>query len=203
VPFFVAVFREIEPSRLEATLATIRADLAASRRLHPARRDARVFQRLNYPTHLVEIAEWDTPADYEHLRQTARYQEALASGSRPARVEHLTRLRLFARMSVPATVAGCVLLTVPARSAVALEAFILGDVRHGVEAAAGLVTHEVYRVEPEAGRLLVVHSWRTIEDLERFRAGDRRQYDAALRELGVTTERLTAVVAVELSRLDG
>jgi quinol monooxygenase YgiN len=202
VPFFVAVFREVPADRLDAVLAAIRGDFAASRRLHPGRRGTRLFQRLNYPTHLLEIAEWDGPAEYEQLRRTARYQVATVQADPPARIEYLARLRLFARMSAPAAVVGCVILTCPREHADALEAYILGDVRHSIEAAPGLVTHEVYRMGPTSERLLVVHSWRTMNDLERFRAGNRRQYDVKLNQLGVTTERLTNVVAAELSRLD-
>jgi heme-degrading monooxygenase HmoA len=202
VPFFVAVFREVPAVRLDEVLATIRGDFAASRRLYPGRRGMRLFQRLNYPTHLLEIAEWDSLAEYEQLRRTARYQAATVQADPPARIEYLTRLRLFARMSAPAALVGCVILTVPREHADALEAYILNDVRRGVERAAGLVTHEVYRMGPTSGRLLVVHSWRTMEDLERFRAGDRPRYEETLRKLKVTTERLTNVVAAELSRLD-
>ena len=202
MPFFVAVFREVPADRLDEVLAAIRGDFAASRRLHPGRRGTRLFQRLNYPTHLLEIAEWDSLAEFEQLRRTARYQAATVQADPPARIEYLTRLRLFARMSVPAAVVGCVILTSPRVHADALEGFILNDERQGVEAAAGLVTHEVYRMGPTSERLLVVHSWRTMDDLERFRASDRRQYDLTLNQLGVTTERLTNVVAAELSRLD-
>lgn len=202
MPFFVAAFQDVHPDRLEETLTTIRGDLATSRRQHPGRRDTRVFQRINYPTHLLEIAEWDSLADYEQLRRTPRYQEMIARADPPARIEHLNRLRLFARMSVTAAVAGCVTMNVPPENAQALEAFILDDMRPGVEASVGLVTHEVYRMGAEVGRLLVVHSWRSIEDLERFRAGDRKRYDATLASLGVTAERLTNVVAAELSALD-
>jgi hypothetical protein len=103
---------------------------------------------------------------------------------------------------VPAAVVGCVIMNGPAESAEELEAFMLSDVRFGVETAAGLVTHEVYRMGSGDCRLLVVHSWRTIEDIERFRAGDRQVYVQTLKRLGVTTERLTSVVAAELSRLE-
>jgi len=202
VSFFVAVFREVPADRLADVLSTIRGDFAASRRLHPGRRGTRLFQRLNYPTHLLEIAEWDTVAEYEQLRRTASYQAATVLSDPPARIEYLTRLRLFARMSVPAAVVGCVILTNPPEHAEALEAFVLGDARHSLEAAPGLVTHEVYRMGSGGDRWLVVHSWRTIEDLERFRAGDRQTFNARLQELGVTIERLTNVVAAELSRLD-
>jgi hypothetical protein len=61
---------------------------------------------------------------------------------------------------------------------------------------------EVYRVGEDGGRLLVVHGWQSIEDLERFRAGDRPRYEARLREPGATIDRLTGAVAVQYSRLE-
>jgi hypothetical protein len=203
VPFFVAVFREVPLDRLEATLAAIRGDFATSRRLHPGRRGTRLFQRMNYPTDLLEIAEWDSLVDYERLLRTPEYQALTVQADPPARIEHLTRLRMFARMLVPPGVVGCVMLTGPREHAEALEAHILSAHHLQAEASAGLVTHEVYRMGSALGRLLIVHSWRTIEDIERFRAGDRVEYEEAVRRFGVTTERLTNVVAAEVSRLDG
>jgi hypothetical protein len=41
-----------------------------------------------------------------------------------------------------------------------------------------------------------------LQDLERFRASDGERYEETVRSLGGTIERLTAVVAAELSHLD-
>jgi len=202
VPFFVAVFREVYPDGLDHVMSAVRGDLAASRRLHPGRRDARIFQRLNTPTDLLEIAEWDRQADYEQIRYAARCrapdQEAVPS----TRTEYLTRLRLFARMSAPAVIVGCTMLTAPPEHADALGTFVLGEVPHGDDAPPGLVTHEVYRVGAEDRRFLVVHGWRTLEDLERYRAANRARYVETYQALDATADRFTGVVAAELSRLE-
>jgi quinol monooxygenase YgiN len=203
VPFFVAVHQQVPAERLDEVLATMRGDFATSRRLHPGRRGTRVFQRLNQPTRLLAIGEWDSQADYEQLWRTPAYQAVTVHADPPARIEYLTRLRLFARMSMPPAVVGSVEITAPPECGAALEAFILGEVSQGVARANGVVSHEVYRVGQDGGRLLVVHSWRSLEDLERFRAGDRKLYNATFESLGAITERLTAVVAMQFSRLEG
>jgi len=202
VPFFVAVYQEVSSDRLDEILATMRGDFATSRRMHPGRRTTRVFQRLNYPTHLLALGEWDSQADYERLRRTEAYQRVTERADPPASIEYLTRLRHFARLAVPPAIVGCVTIAAPPERAAAVEAFILDDVRHVVEGAPGLAAHEAYRVGEEGGRLLVVHGWRSIEDLERFRAGEPERYEARLRELGASTDRLTGVVAEQYSRLE-
>jgi quinol monooxygenase YgiN len=202
VPFFVAVYQEVSADRLEEVLATMRGDFATSRRMHPGRRSTRVFQRLNYPTHLLALGEWDSRADYDRLRQTDAYQQVTERAEPPASIEYLTRLRHFARLAVPPAIVGCVTITAPRENAGALEAFVLDEARHVVEGAPGLVAHEVYRVGENGGRLLAVHGWRSIEDLERFRAGERQGLERRLGELGASTDRLTGVVAVQYSRLD-
>lgn len=202
MPYFVAVYQEVSAEHLQTVLSTMRGDFATSRLAHPGRRTTRVFQRLNYPTHLLAIGEWDSQADYERLRQTEAYQQVTTQADPPATIESLTRLRHFARLAIAPSIFGCVRITTPTEHAESMEAFILDELRLGVEGSPGLVVHEVYRVGVERGRLLVVHGWRSLEDLERFRAGDRKRYDARLAELGAMTDRLTGVVAVQFSRLE-
>ncbi|MGE3911383.1 MAG: antibiotic biosynthesis monooxygenase [Chloroflexota bacterium] len=200
--FFVAVLQEVKPELLDRVLATMRGDFATSRRRHPGRRSSRIFQRLNQPNVLIALAEWDTQADYEALRRTPAYQQITLNADPPARIEHLTRLRSFIRMVTSPAVVGCAALTTPAEHAADLEAYMLGDVRHGVEAAPGLVGHEIFRVGNQPGHLLVVHGWRSIEDLERFRRTDGLTFEGRLSALRVVTERFTGVVAAQYSRHD-
>ena len=202
MPFFVAVHQEVQPERLDDMLATIRGDFATSRRTHPGRRTTRVFQRINYPTHLLAIGEWDTQADYERLRESDAYQLSTVRADPPATIDYLKRLRYFARMSVAPTVVASITVSAPRRHAEALESFMLGLVPRGVETASGLVANEVYRIGEQPGRLLVVHSWRAIEDLERFRARDRSAYVAGLQALDAAFVRMTGVMAVQFSRLE-
>jgi quinol monooxygenase YgiN len=105
-------------------------------------------------------------------------------------------------MSVPPAIVGCVTIAAPPEHAEALEALILNDVHFSVEATPGLLAHEVYRVGGQVGRLLVIHGWRSLEALESFRAGARTSYAPRLRELNVSAERLTGIVAVQLSRFE-
>jgi quinol monooxygenase YgiN len=202
VPFFVAVQQEVQSERLDEMLATIRGDFATSQRSHPGRRTTRVFQRLSYPTHLLAIGEWDSQADYERLRQTETYQQATVRANPPASIAYLKRLRYFARLSASPTVVASVKVTAPRHHAESLESFMLELVPHEVESAAGLTSNEVYRIGDEPGRLLIVHSWRSIEDLERFRTRDRRGYVARLQELEAVSDRMTGVVAAQFSRLE-
>jgi quinol monooxygenase YgiN len=202
VAFFVAVHQQVRPEHLDEVLVTMRGDFATSQRLHPGRRSTRVFQRLNYPTHLLAVGEWDSQDAYEMLKRTPHYRAVTVEADPPARIEYLKRIRIFARMAARPAIAGCVMLAVSSEHADTLERFLLDEVRWGVESAPGLISHEVYRVCQEPGRLLVVHSWRSLDDLESFRSTDRKRYDATLAELGVSTERLTGIVAAQFSRLD-
>jgi quinol monooxygenase YgiN len=202
MPFFVAVDQEIPPHALDRTLTTIQADFATSRAIHPGRRHTRVFQRLNLPTHLLTIGEWEHAADYERLRQTARYRELVVAAEPPARIEPLTRLRYFARMSMRPSIVACVMMDAPEGAADALRSYVLAETHQRIERSPGLLAHEVFQVGEEPGALLGVHSWRSLRDLERFRAEDGPGYGAALAELGVTITRFTGLIAAQFSRFE-
>jgi quinol monooxygenase YgiN len=202
MPFFVAVNQEIPTHALDRTLATIQADFATSRAIHPGRRHTRVFQRFNRPNHLLSIGEWEHPADYERLHRSPRYRELVVTADPPARIEPLTRLRYFARMAWRPSVVACVTLTGPAASADALRAFVLGDTQRRIERAPGLLSHELYQVDPTPGAMLAVHSWRSLADLDRFRTEDGPGYSAALAELGVVVKGFTGLIAAQFSRFE-
>jgi quinol monooxygenase YgiN len=202
MPFFVAVDQEIPPHALDRTLTTIQVDFATSRAVHPGRRHTRVFQRLNQPGHLLTIGEWEHAADYERLRQSPRYRELVVAADPPARIEPLTRLRYFARMSLRPNVVACVIMDAPEGAADALRSYVLGETHQRIERSPGLLAHEVFQVGAAPGALLGVHSWRSLRDLERFRAEDGPGYGADLAELGVTVTRFTGLIAAQFSRFE-
>lgn len=202
MPFFVVVDQEFSPEALNRTLATIQVDFATSRALHPGRRHTRIFQRLNQPNHLLTIGEWEHQADYERLRESSRYRELVVCASPPARIATLKRLRYFARMSTRPSIVACVTMTAPRHAAETLHANVLRSTYPRIVQSPGLLTHEVYQVGTSPGSLLVVHGWRTLGDLERFRAGDGPGYGAVLAELGATVTRFTGAVAAQFSRLE-
>lgn len=202
MPFFVAVDQEIPPHALDRTLTTIQADFATSRAVHPGRRHTRVFQRLNQPGRLLTIGEWEHPADYERLRQSPRYRELVITAEPPARIEPLTRLRYFARMSLRPSVVACVTMEAPGAATDSLRSYVLKEAHQQIERSQGLLSHEVFQVGAAPGSLLGVHSWRSLRDLERFRSEDGPGYGAALAELGVTITRFTGLIAAQFSRFE-
>src|SRR5215211_2573076 len=117
MPFFVAVDQKFSARTLDRTLSTIQVDFATSRAVHPGRRQTRVFQRLNQPNHLLTIGEWEHQADYERLHQSPRYRELVVCADPPARIDPLTRLRYFARMSTRPSIVACVTMTAPEHAA--------------------------------------------------------------------------------------
>jgi len=197
--FFVAIHQEAWPDRLEQLLSTIREHLAASLRVHPGRRSTRVFQRLGRPTQLLALGLWDTQAAFEQFRSSRTFVETIAVCGPPPRVEVLDQLRFFERMEHRAAVMACSTLTAPPANAAAVEATLLGEQHRAVERVEGLVCREVYRARDTAGHILLVHSWRSLADLERFRVGESVRGAAALQELGATTERFTGALAAEFS----
>lgn len=202
MPFFVAVDQEFSPQALDRTLTTIQADFASSRAFHPGRRHTRVFQRLDQPNRLLTIGEWEHQTDYERLYQSSRYRELVVCADPPARIETLTRLRYFARMSVNPSVVACVKMSAPAGAADALRAYVLRETPGQIVQAPGLLAHEVYQVGAIPGELLVVHGWRSLNNLDRFLAEDTGAYNRVFARLGVQLTRFTGAIAAQFSRLD-
>lgn len=200
MPFFVAVYQEVQPELLDQVLATMRGDFATSYRLHPGRRSSRIFLQLDRPTSMIAIAEWDSERDYERLRQTTGYQQVTEQADPPARIEPLTRLRSFARMSQQPAYVACIRFRAPLPQAQALETVILSDVRYDVESSEGLVGHEVFRVGQMPAELLIVHSWTSLDALEQFRIRTRPRHRVLIEGLGTVTERFTGTIAAQYSR---
>jgi quinol monooxygenase YgiN len=201
LPFFVAVYQDVQPELLETTLATMRGDFATSHRTHPGRRGSRIFQGLEQPTSLIAVAEWDSERDFEKLRCTPEYQRLTVQADPPARIEALTRLRSFARMSRPPSYIACIRFVAPEGRGEALESVILDDIRYDVEASEGLVSHDVFRVGKQPGQLLIVHGWTSLDALEQFRRRTRPRHRLLIEGLFVATDRFTGTIAAEYTRL--
>jgi quinol monooxygenase YgiN len=200
LPFFVAVFQEVRPDLLEQSLAMMRGDFATSYRLHPGRRSSRIFQSLETPTSLIAVAEWDSESDFDRLRQTPSYRQVTDHADPPARIEYLTRLRSFARMSRAAAYVACIRFVAPPAEAEALESVILTDVRYDVEASEGLVSHDVFRVGKQPGQMVIVHGWTSLDALDDFRVRTRPRHRDLIEGLGVITDRFTGTIAAHYSR---
>jgi heme-degrading monooxygenase HmoA len=199
MPFFVAIHQEAWPERLESLLATIRGNLAASRILHPGRQGTRLFQRIGQPTHLLSISEWDAEEHFERFRHSAVFVETNAVSGPSLRIEPLERLRLLQRMDRRAVVVACATVTAPPERAAEVEAVLLSEEHRAVERADGLIFREVFRSRAVVGHLLLVHGWASLAHLDRFRASESLRGEAALLQLGATTERFTGEIAAEYS----
>ena len=67
---------------------------------------------------------------------------------------------------------------------------------------AGLVSHEVYRVIGDPRRLLVVHTWVSIDALRAFRRDGSLANERGTRGYDVTAERFTGALAAAFSPPD-
>ena len=200
--FLVAIDQKLRPDCIAETLAAVQADFATSRNLHPGRRRTRVFQGIIDRSHLLAIGEWERAEDYHRLYRSSRYQELVVCADPPADIASLRRLRLFARMSIAPSIVACVTMTAPDSQAAAFRAYVLGGAPTAVEAAPGLLSHEVYQVGAAPGALLAVHGWRSLADLERFRTQAAPRHASAFARFDVTVERFTGVIAADYSRAE-
>ena len=201
MPFFVATYQEAWPNHVQQLLATIRGSFAA-RSSHPGRRNARVFQRLNEPTQLLAITEWESQAAHESLRQSPEFvQMTTACGPAPT-FEYLERLHLFHRMNQRTAVVACTTVEAPDEVLPEVEAFLRGPAQRELVSTTSVVTRELYRSIETGRRFLAVTSWRSIADLERFRANTAQRMEQELTATGATLARFTGEIAVEYSVQD-
>ena len=175
---------------------------ASPRALSPGRRNARVFQRLNEPTRLLAIGEWASQAAYESLRQSPELVRRTATCGPPPTIEYLERLHLFARFNERPAIVACVTIDATADRSGEAEAFMRGPSQREVVTQPGLVSRELYRSTAPATRLLSVHGWRSLDDLERFRTTVEPRLDSELHARGATVSRFTGEIVVEYSLQD-
>jgi len=202
VAYFVAMFQEAWPNRLDQLLETIRQSLASAPSLHPGRRTTRLFQRLGQSTQLLSVSEWTDERAFEQYRDWSVFVGTRAQTGPPPRIEPLVPLRRFERMEQRVALASCVTVTAPPESVASLRDFLLRDAHDSVKTVPGLVSREVYGVRHTPGQFLVVRSWTSLADLERFRATDAADLDRTHVRLGARIDRFTGALAAELSLLN-
>jgi quinol monooxygenase YgiN len=201
VPFFVAVRQQVPLDRLHDVVAAIQRDFASSHRHHAGRRRTRLYQHVDESSRLLAVGEWERRADYERLRDTPAYQATSARADPPAAIDYLMRLSYTGRMHLVERVAGGAMLTMPAANRDAVERIMTGEDRRVTLRHAGLVSHEVYRVIDDPRRLLVVHTWVSIDALRAFRRDGSLANEQGTRPYEVTVERFVGALAAEFSHL--
>jgi quinol monooxygenase YgiN len=204
VSFYVAIYRQARPDRVQQLLSAIRRSFAASRTAAPGRQAARVFQRLNEPTTLLSLADWDSQAAFEEYRASPAFDETTVDIGPPPTLEYLRRLYLFERMNERAGIVACATITVPFEYEADLYDYLTGPAQREAVQRPSLVSREVYRrvhSEQPRSRFLVVHSWRSLTDLEQFRAVNASQLEENLNRWEATVARFTGAIAVQFSRV--
>jgi quinol monooxygenase YgiN len=203
MPFFVAVHYEAWPDRLPSLLDVIRGDFAASASSQPGRRFARLFQHLDDPSRLLAMEEWQNQAEFDRHADGSAYADALAACGPAPVADALERLQHYRHMPHSPSALACVTLAAPEDRAPEVERFICDVQRREALVAAGLVLRAVYRVVGAPGRLLVLHGWRTLDDLDRYYATSARGLAEMLEANGATSEQFTGQMAAEFSWLEG
>ena len=195
--FLVTVEQRVPPERLVGHLDAAHLVMERSKR---GRIHSRIFQSLQDAGHLLSVGEWEGAADFEQFLRDPVVQAEVVRADPPARISTLRRLRLFQRMGHRIEAVACVIATCDEEEADGLEDFVLSWSRREIDPSDGLVSEEVYRMGDRGVRFLIVHGWRTLEHLERFRASSMAQTDAAFAAHGVSMERFMGRVAAEFRR---
>jgi quinol monooxygenase YgiN len=201
MPFFVVVAFQARPGRVDTLLSAIRSDLAASASRSPSRRFARVYQHHSDATRLFAIEEWQQQADFDRYTNSVAYADAVIECTSAPRADALERLQHYRHMPHAPAFLSCATVTAPADRASDVEDFICDRQRRDALTADGLVLRAVYRVAGSPGRLLVLHGWRNLEDLQVFAETFDRSVASALTPLGATLEQFTGLIAAEYSWL--
>ncbi len=199
MPVYVVVRLQPRPDCWHDTLDLIRQDLKRSPRLQRARLRARVFQRLETPTELLLIGEWESLAAYEQFRQTDVFAAVVGTGDVPPSICYFERLTYFERMEERAGAIACGTIIAAEADHAALESFVTTDGRAQTITAPGLIAHEIYRSLVPPRTYLVVHSWRHLTDLERYRQRAGPEHERRLAALRATIDRFTGALVAEYS----
>lgn len=202
MPFFVALHHQVHPGRREQRVDTVRADFAASPMSHPGRKFARLFLHLQDQTRLLAIEEWESRDLFDRHEQSPLYVDTLATSGPTPRIDVLERLQHYRHMPHSPAALACTAISSPADRADEIEEFICDEERREMLVAAGLVLRAVYRVVGDAGRLLVLHGWRSMDDLERYLSGSAPTTASTLASLGATFDQFAGTLAAEYSWLD-
>lgn len=197
--FFILMHRETHPDRLDEVLGRIRQRLRESSTAQAGRRTSRVFQRLDRPTHLLTVSEWTDDLAFTEFRRSAVFGETDRIGGAPPSITPLVPLIRFEHMARRATIASCVTVTATPGATPALRSSLVEEAHQHAKTLSGIVCREVYRARDTPGAFLVVHSWESMADLERFRATDALQMDQTHDLLRTTVVVFTGALAAQFS----
>jgi heme-degrading monooxygenase HmoA len=201
--FIVIVRLQVRPERLADVLSLIRTEFARSQGSGRGRLRGHVFQRLGHLTDLLGCVEWDSQQAYEQYRHSLTHHAILDGLAAPSHAQYCTRLVSFERMLERSAVAACAVLASNVSDQMMLDAYVMQERRAEIIASPGLISHEAYRTLKTPPRYIVVHRWRHLGDLERFRQDTGRREDQRLAELGATLERFTGVLVAQYPLDDG
>jgi len=202
MPCFVAIRYQARSDSLDALEVAIRADYAASSTLQPGRKFARLFRHMQDPARLLSMEEWESDEALERHRQSPAYADTRDAVAAPPPIEYLERLQHYRHMPHRPSALACTTLATPVDQAGAVERFICDDERRDALGAAGLVIRAVYRVIGSPGRLLVLHGWRSLDDLEQYVGTSARGLAELLESTGAEIDQFTGQIAAEFSWLD-
>lgn len=197
--FYVQTYREAPATTLDDVVARIRHWLAESPATRPTRRAARVFQRLHEPSHVLTLSEWNDEAAFWEFSASPEFRELDALTGQQPTIVPLVPLIRSEHMARRATVGSCVTIAVSAEADDELREFLVGRAHDVVKALPGLVSREVYRARDIPHTYLVVHSWTTLEHLERFRATHALRLDEVHDRLGTTVVAFTGGLTAQFS----
>jgi hypothetical protein len=96
----------------------------------------------------------------------------------------------------------CTTLSTPLDRADEVESFICDDERRDALVAAGLVLRAVYRVDGRPGRLLVLHGWRSLDNLERYFETSAHSLAEMATSAGASIDQFAGQIAAEFSWLE-
>jgi quinol monooxygenase YgiN len=195
--FLVVVRMQARSERLADVLALVQREFGRPPSQRIGRRRGRLFQRLTTPTDLLEFSEWDSQEAYGLDRSSATHRAVLDSLEGASHARYCGRLVSFERALERSEVTTAILIDCPPAAGPRIEGFMLGEGRKALRDSVGLVSYEIYRTHKRPPSYIVVHQWRLLADLERFRVEAGTGHEAVLVDLGATIERFTGRLTAE------
>jgi quinol monooxygenase YgiN len=181
----VVQIAQVRPGRVEELVAQSerafrdRAGLAASRR------QAWYFQGLDDPELFLYVGEWDSREAFESYareRHAPGFEDLFVCWPQ---YRYCRALGYYERVMERVGAVGSFLLQTRPEAAPALVAELERMGREEVRPRApGLLGYYIYGDLGDPGRLMVVHTWATVENLQRVRAAQAGEWFARLRAQG-------------------
>ena len=192
-----ATFRvEVRPGDAAPAIAAVRAAFVDGRQ-RPARQHARLFQRLNSPTELLAVGEWESREAVEQFIASPCYADLVAACGQPPSVRYFARVRWFERVLQPVAVAACAIVAATPATRDAVEAYLRGDAYEEAIRAPGLRCLQLDRALAAPSLSLTGRGWAALDDLERFRREVAPRHEATLAGIGASVDRFTGDVVAD------